>query len=82
MNREEFKMRLAEWLEAEGLAVSGIWDLENTEDENTVNVSVRIKIQSIDVVGHALTENKEETIRTTVLNINDQLISKIASVEY
>ena len=75
-------MRLAEWLEAEGLAVSGIWDLENTEDENTVNVSVRIKIQSIDVVGHALTENKEETIRTTVLNINDQLISKIASVEY
>lgn len=82
MNREEFKMRLAEWLEAEGLAVSGIWDLENTEDENTVNVSVRIKIQSIDIVGHALTENKEETIRTTVLNINDQLISKIASVEY
>ena len=82
MNREEFKMRLAEWLEAEGLAVSGIWDLENTVDENTVNVSVRIKIQSIDVVGHALTENKEETIRTTVLNINDQLISKIASVEY
>ena len=75
-------MRLAEWLEAEGLAVSGIWDLENTVDENTVNVSVRIKIQSIDVVGHALTENKEETIRTTVLNINDQLISKIASVEY
>lgn len=82
MDQKEFKMKLAKWLEEKGLAVLGVWDIENIEDENIVKVSVRIKIQGIDVVGLSLTENKEETIKTTVLNINDQLISKIAKVEY
>lgn len=77
MEQEKFKKKVFKWLEAEGFAVLGTWGIENTEQEDTVRVSVRIKIQNIDVIGYAFTENKEETIMTAVLGINNQLVRKL-----
>lgn len=79
MNNKEFNEKISKWLEEEGLCVLGIWDIEEIEKFDMTRVSVKIRINDIDVVGHSYTQNKEENIRTAVLSLNDQLLSKIAN---
>ncbi len=79
MNNKEFKEKIAKWLEEEGLCVLGTWDIEEIDEFDMTCVSVKIKINNIDVFGRSYTQNKEETIRTAVLSLNDQLLSKIAN---
>lgn len=79
MNNKEFKEKIAKWLEEEGLCVLGTWDIEEIEKFDMTCVSVKIRIQDIEVVGRSYTQNKEENIRTAVLSLNDQLISRIAN---
>lgn len=79
MNNKEFNEKIGKWLEEEGLCVLGIWDIEEIEKFDMTCVSVKIRIQDIEVVGRSYTQNKEENIRTAVLSLNDQLISRIAN---
>lgn len=79
MNNKEFNEKIGKWLEEEGLCVLGIWDIEEIEKSDMTCVSVKIRIQDIEVVGRSYTQNKEENIRTAVLSLNDQLISRIAN---
>lgn len=79
MNNKEFNEKIGKWLEEEGLCVLGIWDIEEIEKFDMTCVSVKIRIQDIEVVGRSYTQNKEENIRKAVLSLNDQLISRIAN---
>jgi hypothetical protein len=79
MNNKEFNEKISKWLEEEGLCVLGIWDIEEIEKFDMACVSVKIRINDIDVVGRSFTQNKEKTIRTAVLSLNDQLIRRIAN---
>lgn len=75
MNKSELKKKLVKWLENEGLIVLGEWDIEETND--SVKIMAKIKIDGEENKGFSITENKEETIETAVLALNDQLISKL-----
>ena len=75
MNNSEFKKKLVKWLENEGLIVLGEWDIEETID--SVKIMAKIKIDGEENKGCSITENKEETIETAVLALNDQLINKL-----
>jgi len=77
MKQEEFKNKVSEWLKTEGNCVLGTWGIEPIEQEDAVRISVRITIQNINIVGYSITENKEETIMTAVLGMNDQLVRKL-----
>lgn len=75
MNKSEFKKKLVKWLENEGLIVLGEWDIEETND--SVKIMTKIKIDGEENKGCSVTENKEETIETAVLALNDKLMSKL-----
>ena len=79
MDNKEFNEKIGKWLEEEGLSVLGTWDIEEIEKIGMACVSVKIRINDINVVGCSYTQNTEETIRTAVLSLNDQLLSKIAN---
>lgn len=79
MKKSEFKKKLVKWLENEGLIVLGEWDIEEAND--SVKIMAKIKIDGEENKGCSITENKEETIETAVLALNDRLINKLNEVE-
>lgn len=81
MDKKELNEKISKWLEEEGLCVLGKWDIEEIEDDDMTCISVKIRINDIDVIGRSNTKNKEDSIRTAVLSINDQLLSKIANAQ-
>ena len=79
MNKTEFKKKLVKWLENEGLIVLGEWDIEEIND--SVKIMAKIRIDGEENKECCITENKEDTIETAVLALNDQLISRLTEDE-
>ena len=76
MTQNEFKNKVKEWLcSKQGNSCIGIWTLEEKGDDALVKVS--LKVNNIEIEAKSLTSNKEETIMTAVLAMNEQLVSKL-----
>ncbi len=79
MEKIEFRKKVAKWLEKEGLCIIGDWEIEEIDDSD--RIVVKIKINGNDKKSVSITENKEETIETAVLALNDLLINKLNEQE-
>ena len=79
MDKSIFKQNLIKWLETEGLSVIGEWDIEEKND--SAKIIVKAKINGKNNIGCSITENKEETIETAVLALNDELIKRLSKNE-
>lgn len=75
MSQEDFNKKVNQWLEQEGNACVGTWNLVE-KNENAI-VSVELAIEDIHIVGTCHTENCESKIETAVLAINDGLLKKL-----
>ena len=76
MTQNEFKNKVKEWLcSKQGNSCIGIWTLEKKGDDALVKVS--LKVNNIEIEAKSPTSNKEETIMTAVLAMNEQLVSKL-----
>lgn len=75
MDKLAFKESLTKWLEEIGLSVLGEWDIEESND--SAKIMLKIKIEGEENQGSSITENKNETIKTAVLALNDQLIKRL-----
>jgi len=77
MNQEDFNKKVNQWLEQEGNARLGTWNLIE-KNENAI-VSVELVNEDIHIIGTCHTENCESNIETAVLAINDGLLKKLRS---
>lgn len=87
MEKVEFKKKVKEWLYEKGFSDLQLWNIEEKKDSVVITVSTKVKINvcgntiEMDLLGKAETENKEETIKTAVLAMNEQINQKLDNVE-
>ena len=80
MTQDEFKNKVKEWLcSRQGNSCIGIWTLEEKGDDAIVKVSLIVINFEIEVKSQ--TSNKEETIMTAVLAMNEKLVSILENFE-
>lgn len=80
MTQDEFKNKVKEWLcSKQGNSCIGIWTLEEKGDDAIVKVSLIVINFEIEVKSQ--TSNKEETIMTAVLAMNEKLVSILENFE-
>ena len=88
MEKVEFKKKVKEWLYEKGFSDLHLWNIEEKQDSVVITVSTKVKINvcentiEMDLSGRVETENKEETIRTAVLAMNEQLNQRLDDVEH
>ena len=80
MTQDEFKNKVKEWLcSRQGNSCIGTWTLEEKGDDALVKVSLIVNNFEIEVKSQ--TSNKEETIMTAVLAMNEKLVSILENFE-
>lgn len=80
MTQDEFKNKVKEWLcSKQGNNCIGIWTLEEKGDDAIVKVSLIVNNFEIEVKSQ--TSNKEETLMTAVLAMNEKLVSILENFE-
>lgn len=86
MDNVAFQKKLLQWLKETDSLPNAIWTLTESQEPETVVITVYIKeflfnekqiLLTRELTGSSITKKSDETIQTAVLALNEELINRI-----